>query len=135
MKRRARYQPRHHLTKTPPPAILTVTIGLDSTGFQEAMAQLQRSVNLMTRRYQETQRRLAPAWRSLARLADEWTKRHEVMVSGLEARYYAQGSLLGPLEVCRAIRRSQWQMDLTDAEVIRLQVAACSGAARAWSAR
>lgn len=83
-----------------------------------------RSIRKAGRQLREFQAVMAPHWRA----------QHEVMVSGLEARYYTRGAFTeDAVEVCRDIRLNAWAMDLTRAETIRLQVAAIAGAARAWT--
>lgn len=125
-----------------PVRTVTVDLAVDLSGFQAAMAQLQESNRRMVLQAQRAMAQMGPAMEAAARLAVAYSQklaqardqRREVMLSGLEARYYVQGSFTpDAVDVCRSIRRAQFQMDLTDGEVIRLQVAAMAGAAGAWA--
>lgn len=121
---------------------ITITLTLDLEPFQRAMREASRAMAKLAKTFQVRQAELAPALLRLQQIALEYQRdqerqraqRREVMVSGLEARYYVRAGLLGnALEVCRDIRRDQPRLGLTDQEAIRLQVAACSGEAGAWA--
>jgi len=124
----------------PDPGVVTFTISLDLSGFQRAMADAARSMAKLQEAVSIRRAELAPAFIRLAHLAVEAQRQEaqrrvdarEVLVSGLEARYYVRAGILGDsLGVCRDIRQAQTQMALTGPEVIRLQVAAMAGEAGA----
>lgn len=128
----------------PDPNVVTFTVHLNLAPFLEAMRQFGQTAEAFGKRWYQLTQDLKPVLAKAAQaMAEErreelaqWKAREawrrEVWLSREEVTWYARGRSEGSLGACRDIRRSQARLALTDAEVIRLQVAACSGEARAW---